>query len=343
MSESQMIRKMRGFGFIIISAVMSFLMSSCGMIDDPEPDDCVLSYRVRFRYDRNMKFADAFAAEVEEVTLHLVGKDGKVVWRKTEKGDALAREGYAMDVDVAPGTYSLLAWCSSKEPDSFTAGYDGTHTGLQVHFGTEVKDDSSEHISREIDRLYHGFVADVEFPDVESGEFVYVLPLTKDTNHFVITLQQLSGEPIDHNLVEFDITDDNAHLACDNEPIKGRPLTYHKWYSTTVKADISTRADNSVFAGAIAELTTSRLLTDSDARLHIYRNDTGATIASIRLIDALLLVMGQENTRRLTKQQYLDYKDEYNLTFFLDENHRWLDGLLQIESWRVVYGDKELD
>lgn len=82
---------------------------------------------------------------------------------------------------------------------------------------------------------------------------------------------------------------------------------------------------------------------DSHARLRVYRNDTGETIASIRLIDAVLLVMGYENSRRLTEQQYLDYKDEYNLTFFLDSNHHWLNGLMQIESWRRVYTEEVID
>ncbi len=332
------------------------LLTGCGLIHEPDSEGCVPSYNVRFRYDRNMKFADAFAAEVEEVTLHLTDQNGNLVWSKTESGPRLAREGYAMEVDAPPGRYNLVAWCSSAQPSTFSAWSDGTHDGLQVHFDTELRGDDTEHISQKLDRLYHGRETDVEFPDTDGGEYLYTLPLTKDTNHLVITLQQLSGEPIDHSLVQFEITDDNAHLAADNTPITGRPLTYHQWYSKTIIANISggnqayagelsdgsRAADNSTFAGVVAELTTSRLMADSKARLHVCRTDTGATIASIRLIDALLLVMGVDNTHRLTPQQYLDYKDEYNMTFFLDENHKWLNGLLQIESWRVVYADQEV-
>jgi len=196
-------------------------------------------------------------------------------------------------------------------------------------------------------------VPDMEFPAADEGTFTYTVPLTKDTNHFVITLQQLSGEPIDKNLVEFEIYDDNAHLDWDNEPILGRPVTYHEWYKKTIEADLGTgsdvksgtKADNNTFAGVIAELTTSRLMHSNrdNARLRIYRTDTGENIVDIRLIDALLLVMGYENERRLTKQQYLDYKDEYNMTFFLDENHRWLDFVIIIESWRVVYQEKVIN
>ena len=55
------------------------------------------------KYDYNMKFADAFRPEVDEVTLHLIDSNGNVVWRKTESGEALKADGYAMNVDVAPG------------------------------------------------------------------------------------------------------------------------------------------------------------------------------------------------------------------------------------------------
>lgn len=295
-----------------------------------------------------MKFADAFRPEVDEVTLHLIDGNGNVVWSKSESGSRLKEEGYAMTVDVAPGTYSMVAWCNSAEPTTFASGYDGTRQGLHTRFHTESGADDASHISHNLDRLFHGHIADAVFPDAAEGDFEYIIPLTKDTNHFVITLQQLSGEAIDSDAVEFEITDDNTHLCWDNIPLPDNVATYHQWYKSSVNADLGTDdmargVDNNRFAGVVAEITTSRLMEDSNARLKVYRTDTGETIASIRLIDAVLLVMGYENSRRLTPQQYLDYKDEYNMTFFLDANHRWIDGMLQIESWRVVYKDVELN
>lgn len=336
--------KIRSLACLLLAGVA---LSSCnGVIYDGE-GDCVVHYEVRFKYDYNMKFADAFAPEVNQVTLYLVDADENIVWQKTESGPLLAEEGYAMDVDVAPGTYSLLAWCSSENPTCFVTGDDVSCRGLKTDFQTETYPDGTSHLSRNLDRLFHGYVADVEFPAADEGTFTYTVPLTKDTNHFVITLQQLSGEPIDKNLVEFEIYDDNAHLDWDNSPITGTPVTYHQWYKETVEADLSTestRADNNTFAGVIAELTTSRLMHDhrGNARLRIYRTDTGKDIVSIRLIDALLLVMGYENNHKLTPQQYLDYKDEYDMTFFLDENHKWVDGVIKIQSWRVVYQEHEI-
>jgi len=341
--KSGSIIKLPAYLLMLIACTM---MTSCDNAIFDDEGDCVVNYRVRFKYDYNMKFADAFAPEVNEVTLHLIDGNGKIVWQKTESGPALAEEGYAMDVDVAPGTYSLLAWCSSENPTTFTIGNDGTCGSLKTDFITDRHEDGSEHIDQKIDRLYHGYEANVEFPVADEGTFLYTIPLTKDTNHFVITLQQLSGEALDKDLVRFEISDDNAHLDWDNSPITGSPVTYHQWYSENVSADISARTDvdNGTFAGVVAELTTSRLMMSNSAntRLRVYRTDTGENIVSIRLIDALLLVKGYENSRKLTDQQYLDYKDEYDLTFFLDENHSWLDGIIKIHSWRVVYKELEL-
>ncbi len=361
----------------LLTALAAVGLASCDKTIYDDEGDCVVRYRVRFVYDYNMKYADAFAHEVEAVTLYVVDKDEKIVWRKTESGPQLAEEGYAMEVEVAPGTYSLLAWCSSADPVTFRVGEEnaaetaGDAAGLpatesaapscrslKANFFTETRADGSLHIGREgepLDRLYHAYETDVEFPAADEGTFTRTLHLTKDTNHFVISLLQLSGEPIAKEEVAFEIIDDNAHLDWDNRPILGRPVTYHPWYTAPVDADLGTepeqpaarptRVDNNAFAGVIAELTTSRLMyaNRDDTILRVYRTDTGASIASIRLIDALLLVRGYENSRKLTEQQYLDYEDEYSLTFFLDENHKWLYGVIQIEDWRVVYYETDLE
>lgn len=326
------------------AAVLTGLVSCDNAIYDFE-GDCERHYLVRFKFDYNMNSADAFASEVNAVTLHLIDGDGKVVWQKSESGTELAREGYMMEVDINPGTYSLLAWCSSAEPSTFELNNEGHRESLRARFNRDIHDDGNHHISTELDRLYHGHVADVEFPADEGGTYVFLVPLKKDTNHLTVALQQLSGEPIDKDLVKFEITDDNAHLNWDNEPIHGEPVTYHEWHKETVKADLSARsADNQTFGGVIADLTVSRLMKahSPNAKLKVYRTDNGETIASIRLIDALLLVKGEYN-RRWDDQEFLDRKDDYNLIFFLDENHKWLSGMIQIESWRVVYSEEKLD
>ena len=45
----------------------------------------------------------------------------------------------------------------------------------------------------------------------------------------------------------------------------------------------------------------------------------------------------------MSDQEYLDRQDEYNMTFFLDENNRWLATTIIINSWRVVLNPTDLN
>ena len=88
----------------LTAIVCALTLLGCDSVIYDGEGDCSVNYRVKFRYDMNLKFADAFAREVESVTLYLLDGGGRVVWQRTESGEALGKEGYAMEVDVAPGT-----------------------------------------------------------------------------------------------------------------------------------------------------------------------------------------------------------------------------------------------
>ena len=60
----------------------SFVAVSCDNILAEEEEDCSIHYRVKFKYDYNMKYADAFANEVNSVTLYAFDDDGKLVFQK---------------------------------------------------------------------------------------------------------------------------------------------------------------------------------------------------------------------------------------------------------------------
>ena len=51
-------------------------LASCDSFIYEDEGDCDPYYKVRFVYDRNLKYSDAFAAEVNEVTLYIVDTDG---------------------------------------------------------------------------------------------------------------------------------------------------------------------------------------------------------------------------------------------------------------------------
>lgn len=322
------------------------LLTSCDDAIYDYEGDCEPHYMVSFCYDYNMKWADAFPHEVESVTLHMIDADGNVVWQGHDSGEALSLPGYAMPVDVAPGRYTLLAWAGDNPQLSFAMGESRGATDLTARLNRRYDMTGAAYSDTNLSRLYHGIVYDVEFPDAE-GEHCVTVPLTKDTNNIKVVLQQTSGEPLALKDLEIVITDDNGMMEWDNSLRADEVITYRPWHVTPIVADISPddaqagdiaeAAPSVQYSGVMAEFTTARLMEQhrNSARLTVRNLATGKNIFNVRLIDFLLMVKGEIN-RELGEQEYLDRQDTYDLVFFLDSDHKWLDAVIFINSWRVV-------
>ena len=73
--------------------------------------------------------------------------------------------------------------------------------------------------------------------------------------------------------------------------------------------------------------------------------DTGEQIASVPIIQYALLSKEYYETaygHKMTDQEFLDREDEYILTFFLDENMKWISSVIMIQSWRIVLHDYDI-
>lgn len=353
-------RSMAAPALMLTAALCAPFLSSCdGAIYDDE-EDCDPHYRVRFTYRKNLKFADAFPSEVREVTLYVIDDaTGEIVWQKHEDGAELREEGYLMDIPVDPGRYTLLAWCGEGHRSSFGISDEpGVKTDLECLLlqRHEAPADhpfapTGTHVDTRIGDLYHGRLDAQEFPETE-GEYVYTVDLMKDTNDVHIVLQHLSGEPVDANDFTFTLTEDNGHMDWDNSLIpESAPVTYfsHDTRSGTAGVEVpdytkpegeqmlpaETRVQTQVSC-AVANLTVGRLMADRKAYISIYNKENRQVVANIPLTDYALLVRGNDYGHNLTDQEYLDYRDDYSLVFFLDENDRWVNTSIYINSWRLV-------
>ena len=335
------------------------VLSGCKAIYDDE-GDCTVTYRVKFRYDRNLKFADAFASEVETVALYLLDATGKVVWQGFEQGEALKEADYAMTVDVAPGTYDLVAWCGSKTRGSFdTDPAPADRSALTCTLVREHAGDGTACVRHDLDRLYHGYLPGQIFEKADEGLFTYTVPLTKDTNDVRVVLQQLSGEPMDPARFSFRITAENGRMDWDNALLPDERITYHAWHVQSGTAGAGMPGEEGTvtsLSAVIAELTTARLMVrdatpsvraeadfpdERRMRLTVTDNDTGRTVVRIPLVDYALLVKG-ENRKDMDNQEFLDRMDEYNLVFILDETFRWVSMSVNINSWKLVVQNSEI-
>lgn len=305
-----------------------------------------MQFQVKFEYDMNMKFADAFANSVSYVALYVYdAATEKLVLRQEESGEALKQKNYVMVLeDLMPGTYDLLAWCGD--------GLEEGNFDLPMHsIGNSEKEANVCTMEREwgakvttdVRQLFHG-AKRVTFDAVYDVQ-QEVLSLTKNTNTVRVILQHLSGQDVDPSLFTFEIKDKNGVMGHDNAVLDDEVISYYPWSVTSGTAGIDvdvfgTKAQTSVSV-ALAEFTVSRLVTENDPVLTIYNKLKGTTVLSIPLKDYALLVKGQYN-KSMSDQEYLDRQDEYNLTFFLDEFGNWASSRVIINSWHLVLQDSEL-
>lgn len=72
------IRKFRNKLVIGAASLLAMMTAGCSMVTDA-PEACPAQLRVRFVYDYNIKFADAFAHEVKSVCVRAFDSDGRLV------------------------------------------------------------------------------------------------------------------------------------------------------------------------------------------------------------------------------------------------------------------------
>lgn len=335
----------------ILSACI--LAVSCDSMIYDEEGDCDPHYKVRFKFDRNLNYADAFAVAVEEVTLYVADAEtGKIVWQRHESGEALRSGSYLMDVDVPPGNYNLVAWAGKGHTTSFDVTDATDYTDLQCRLlgrqqhpvlpleGSASKEDLGD--------LFHGKLTAQKFPN-DQGTHIYTIDLTKDTNYVHIVLQHLSGEPVDENFT-FTVTEENGLMDWDNSLMADEPIVY---YAHTVRNGFAgvevpdyrgdgqgneSRAITQVSA-CVADITMGRLMADRKAMVQIYNRDN-ERVASIPLVDYALMTKGRH--AHLSDQDYLDHRDDYSMVLFLDDNGRWMKTVIYINSWMKVVRDIDL-
>ena len=347
------VKHLSNFSAFVLFLVISMMMSSCDWWHNDQ-EGCEAHLRIQFVYDMNMKFADAFPHEVKKVNLFAFSKDGKLVYSKTELADRILAEGGMNVDDLTPGEYDLLVWAEGEEryANSYTYATAKVGESKLTDFQTIVNrtsETTSQNaaqqvtVNHDLTPLFHGMLNHADLTTIPGETKTITVKLTKDTNNFKVVLQHLSGKDLNADDFDFAITDDNGYLDYDNQLLKDEELTYPAWSKYAGKAGVSSSdgTEQTSVSVAIAELTTNRLVTGHDMRLHVYDHATGKSIINVPLIDYALLVKGNYN-RSMSDQEYLDRQDTYDLVFFLDENNNWLASTIYINSWRVVLSHADM-
>ncbi|MCD8211357.1 MAG: FimB/Mfa2 family fimbrial subunit [Prevotella sp.] len=326
---------------VLSAALLVVTFSSCdnAIYDDLGP--CPQGVSLRFVYEYNMEYANAFPSKVDCLTLYVYDSSGNFVTKKEETTSVLADEAYRMTLDLEPGDYHFVAYggiaCSEASFKVESEPTSGSSLSLLETYLPREADNTS---SKELHGFYFGEL-DMQVTKETSTYDEGVVQMMKNTNNIQIILQQLNGEPVNSADFEFYITDDNTRFDSHNNIIPEGTTTYLPWAqgerTTGTRADGDEDEDKDVVV-AYAEISTSRLWTGNSPRLVVNRTEDGENIISIPLNNYLLLLKS-DHYSSMGSQEFLDRQSEWSMIFFLDDGYRWVRTYIIVNDWVVRIND----
>ena len=332
---------LRRIAAVFATAAVAAALGSCEKIyEDLEP--CPRGLSLRFIYDYNMEYANAFPKKVDCLTLFVYDAEGNYLDTRTETSAVLRDENYRMTLDLEEGSYRLVAYGGiACEKHSFslarTPGEGSRIEDLRAAIDADCLTDDRR-------RNLHGFYWGDLAVRVEGDMYRdATVEMKKNTNNIRVVLQQLNDRPVDDKDFDFSVTDDNTLFGPDNDLIPVAETTYLPW--SHGQASTGETDDGEEVVVAYAEFSTSRLRTKTSPRLLIRRKSdgkaTGKAIVDIPLINYLMLHKS-DLYAEMGRQEYLDRESEWTMVFFLDENGEWVRTHIKINDWTVRINDAEV-
>ncbi|MBR1699489.1 MAG: FimB/Mfa2 family fimbrial subunit [Bacteroidales bacterium] len=337
----------------------TFSFSACDRViyDQEVSEDCAVA--VRFRFDFNLKYADAFRNEVHSVALYVFDKSGRFVTKATESGVPLTREDYTLEIPgLKTGIYDVVAWCGLEDSDTFDVPDVTTKEELLCRIKTTVRTKAQETVSDKwLGSLFYGYVENADLVNLPRGSVNTIeIPLVKDTNSVTVLLQAITEGMDDVGTLtpeqfDFVIYDYNAELGWNNNIVNYAPLTYLPF--NTKQGSITLNDGTEVLTAAVAEFSVSRLVkrTENNPRLIITQRSNGKVVFDIPIIDYFLMVKSYY-VQSMEDQEYLDRQDDYSVAIFLeykkgpgpgpDPEGYYVAASVYINGWHIVLMNTDL-
>lgn len=331
-------------------------LAGCSWLKD-DLDGCPGGCRIRVQVSVGVEAggpanAEAFAREVNDLTLWVFDADGRFIDTFREQGDVLRRNNYMMELPLDPGRYQLVVWTGLDDSNYRVTDLVKNVSTLN-DLTLRLERDEANRQNNCLTPLWYGRTTVVE---VQKSQFTLLtVSLTKDTNTLVAVLQDTSGRNLDSDLYTYEIIAANGYMDADNRLLTDDKISYGAYFTQTAQVgedtgeSENTRAGLNTLSVARAELNTLRLMTDKKTRFVVTEKATGKKILNIDLTQYLLLtreLFQGSSGMRLTDQQYLDYEDRYSVIFFLtptgDVENPYVCLTLNINGWIIRLNNAEL-
>lgn len=322
--------------------LMLLSLSSCGMVYEDLPE-CHRGIELRFVYDYNLEFANAFPSQVDCLNVLVYDNEGKYITSRVETSEVLADEDYRMIFDLPEGEYQFVAYGGMACPEASFQFLNQPGEDISLYQNrVELKPDL---LTSPVGSLLHPlFYGKVEAAVTDKwDEYQHITcHMMKDTNNIRVVLQQVNGDEIDANMFDFHLTDDNLLMNWNNDVVPTQTYDYRPWV-TGNDSPGELPAGNPATV-CFAEFSTARLMTSNSPHLRINKVSPDLSrvasdadddnVVDIPLIPYLLLVKS-EVFKEMPDQEFLDRESRWTLFFFLDRTNKWIEVRIQVKNWVV--------
>lgn len=313
-------------------------LTSCNLVREDLAECPTHIMELRFVYDYNMEFANAFPKQVDCLSAYIYNSDGELVTSQivTDR-ELLADEEWRMRVELPDGDYQVVAYGGMECDNASFIHVNRPHEGSLLT-DLHVQLDYNALFNADRYRLHNHFYGTTHFTADSSIDTRATVEMMRNTNSVQIALQHIDGSIINCDDFIFEIVDDNNDFDFENNLIASGDITYHPW--ETLNASTGVDENGEEWHTALARFTVSRLVRSkpTTCRLNVYRRADNSTVFSIPLINYMLLFK-HGNTDlaldgKMSDQEYLDRENTWNFVFFLRDNV-WLNTRIIVNDWEV--------
>lgn len=210
-------------------------LSACSWTGD-DRSDCPSGFRIRLQPALHAQIqpdsgTGVITDEIDTLSLYVFDAQGQFVCLHTENRQSLTENDYiiTLPLEYKDGdVYELVFW----------AGGDNRHYRMpQLTPGSSTRDELTLRLERDgdgrqDDELGHLWYGHLRLSRIQPSELTSVsVPMLKDSNRFVITLHDTSGQGLDADDYDFTLLADNGRMNADNEVMTGDRVTYAAYHT----------------------------------------------------------------------------------------------------------------